>query len=388
MSANEVAKPVATEADASKPTPRKPPRWLAGLSRRPVAHHWRSISRTARWKLRDAMTRERLIANLKTLAWVAPLTILLWVYAETQQIVPAENQHVPIAVRHPDPDGFVKLLDPEDGDVVVEVAGPRTQVERVRRLLQSGGDGATVQLFIDPNLSPGEHELSVTERLNAHELFSSNGVEVRSADPMYITVLVDELVTRELEVVPAENNLNLSGEPAFAPERVEVRLPSRALADGQTLVVQANLAAADVPSEPGPHSVKGVPLIRPNVEGLTLGQTAVDAKVTVLNPESEYEYAALPIHVSGAIGILDTYRVVFQGGGDFLPTIRFVGPADQIEALKQSSQGPIAILDLSSHDVPGKDYTRKVQFINLPEDVEPKEPPSVTFQLVRRSPAD
>src|SRR5688572_16294126 len=45
--------------------------------------YWASATR--RWA-RDTFSREQIISSLKSLAWVAPLTVLIWIYAEREQL--------------------------------------------------------------------------------------------------------------------------------------------------------------------------------------------------------------------------------------------------------------------------------------------------------------
>ena len=60
-----------------------------------------------RWSGR-MFTLENLSSGLKTFMWVAPLTILIWVYAEREQVVQKEVT-LPIAVKSTDPKLIVSL---------------------------------------------------------------------------------------------------------------------------------------------------------------------------------------------------------------------------------------------------------------------------------------
>src|SRR4051812_28677703 len=62
----------------------------------------RGWSATRRW-MRDTFSRDQLAAGVKQLMWVAPLTLLIWVYADREQQVPARGVLVPVEVRSTDP---------------------------------------------------------------------------------------------------------------------------------------------------------------------------------------------------------------------------------------------------------------------------------------------
>src|SRR4051812_35414680 len=68
----------------------------------------RGWSATRRWA-RDTFSREQLLAGLKQLMLVAPLTLLIWVYAEREQQVPARGLQFAVEVRSNNPKVDVRL---------------------------------------------------------------------------------------------------------------------------------------------------------------------------------------------------------------------------------------------------------------------------------------
>src|SRR3982751_5576817 len=80
--------------------------------------------------------RDSILGFLKTLVWVAPLTLLIWVYAEREQNVTQSGIIVPIDVRTSDPNRIVTLRGPADKNVVLELFGPRAKVDHIRDFLK------------------------------------------------------------------------------------------------------------------------------------------------------------------------------------------------------------------------------------------------------------
>src|SRR5881392_2688309 len=74
-----------------------------------------------RWFTRT-FTLENLFVTLKTLAWVTPLTILIWVYAEREQVT-SRPVTIPIAVKSVDPNRIVRLRS-GDESVSAQISGP------------------------------------------------------------------------------------------------------------------------------------------------------------------------------------------------------------------------------------------------------------------------
>src|SRR5215208_2440283 len=97
--------------NASMPTQRPGRQPLHSLRERARDQSWRA----AEW-LRRCLERENLIAGLKTFSWLAPLTLLIWIYAEREQVDRLENQTIPIEVRSNDPNLFVQLQMGENKD--------------------------------------------------------------------------------------------------------------------------------------------------------------------------------------------------------------------------------------------------------------------------------
>ena len=69
----------------------------------------RSMPWLRRWA-RNTFTRDQLASGLRSLLWVAPLTVLIWIYAEREQIITTDTPlYIPIQVVSTDPDRVVTL---------------------------------------------------------------------------------------------------------------------------------------------------------------------------------------------------------------------------------------------------------------------------------------
>src|SRR5262245_48478591 len=104
---------------------------------------------------RDTFSREQLVSSFKSFLWVAPLTILIWVYAEREQTHTQRQQPIPIALRAADPKMLVTLLDPADKNLLADLEGSRVQVDLVRSLLVPKDGQAPVTIEIGPEYAPG-----------------------------------------------------------------------------------------------------------------------------------------------------------------------------------------------------------------------------------------
>src|SRR5262245_57673087 len=87
-----------------------------------------------RW-LRNASSRESILSTIKTLAWVAPLTVLIWIYAEREQLFIDPGVPIPIAVTSGDPTRVVTLIRPAEKMIMADLEGPRSRVEALKASL-------------------------------------------------------------------------------------------------------------------------------------------------------------------------------------------------------------------------------------------------------------
>src|SRR5215211_3341785 len=98
---------------ADLPPTQPGPRPSSPLPYASAARSWRDDV-SAEWsRFASGFTRENVVSNLKTLAWVIPLTLLIWIYAEREQVAPAKDVAVPFELQSVDTDRVVSLKPPQ-----------------------------------------------------------------------------------------------------------------------------------------------------------------------------------------------------------------------------------------------------------------------------------
>lgn len=338
-----------------------------------------------RWSART-FTIENFVSGLKTFAWVAPLTILIWVYAEREQVV-AREETIPIAVKSTDPNRIVSLR-PGDESIVALIEGPRLAVDRVRELVTTPGKGPVVQIEFDGRgYKSGEWAPLDTERyVGDSSIFKNRGVTVRDCKPRTLQILVDDLVEREVEVrVPADVT-NLAGPPAFEPRTVRVRGPKAKLEDPRDpLVVVAELSGREEILTPGPKDIAAVP-VRASINGpaIQISPNTVRATIDVSQKEEKFQIASMPIFLSAPQSLRKEYRVEAPPN---VSNITVIGPHDQIEQLRSGAILPKARLEVTPEDA-GKRISRELKF-DLPDRVkvvaEDKDKTRISFQVAKEA---
>jgi hypothetical protein len=324
-----------------------------------------------RWAQRT-FTRDNFVAAVKTLAWLGPLTALIWVYAEREQIVTSDPETIPIELRSGHPNRYVALRM-SDKNVIAEFRGPRGRLDEVLRKVRPGSSGPSVVITIDQNLPAGQaHELDAAEQLANSPILARSGVTVVNCKPARLPIFVDEYITKEVEVHVPPGVTNLVSPPVFEPKRVTVRAPSKITRDAELrgpLRVYADFPSG-VLEKPGPYDLQ-VGLFSPDLkdESITFNPTTVRVKLEVGQSNETYTIPSMAIFVSAPQGLLERYRV--KSRQQSITSVTVVGPPDKIRDLREERDPkPKAVLTVTSDDIPraGRPQTARLTF-ELPEGV-------------------
>lgn len=341
-------------------------------------------------------SRERFVEFIKTLAWVAPLTALIWIYAEREQQW-HETQTIPIEVRTTAPDRVVRLISPSDKNIIAELSGPRKQLLAALDIIRPT-ETDRVMINVDPNLTPGRaHEIPTSQVQNSPP-FTTFGISVSNPRPAKLTVYVDEIVEGELPLrVPASFN-NLESPPVFDPPTVHYRAPQSAVeaarrmaADqGEELAAEVDLSGRPSLRDPGQHLEKAVPVRSPfrKEDNATITPATVDVTLNLRPADVEWEFPAMPILVESLPGVTDRYRIELER--PVLPNVTLIGPPRLINAMKDEhfKPRPEARLKIFGDDPINTWIRRTLRYDNLPNGVRvgaKDEQRTVEFRLVERT---
>ncbi len=355
--------------------------------------------------------QQRILHGIKTFAWVAPLTILIWVYAEREQLVPKSDVTVPIEITTDAPDRVITVVPPQDKNIVVALSGPQSGVDRVVSYCRTEASQKPLRIFVPRDELPLNNprvSIPITDRLANDDLFRHNAVTVTKCFPTYFMVSVEKLIKVRLPVeLPPDTHqtagFKISGEQG-RPLEVDVSGPESILTDTPAkprLKIYAELDGfksrkghfeADVPlklSAPADHVT-----FPPTIKGF------VDATET-----QTYELGSIPVYILAARPVLEQYRIECTPA---VQNVSVAGPPQSIDLLKPKADSAApptstastsidttepfiayAVLRINNTDLRGDDQ-QKVRILtpedyHLPKDVvltgEPKE---IRFRLIPR----
>jgi hypothetical protein len=344
----------------------------------------------ARW-LRESLSWRSIASGLVTLAWLIPVTVVIWVYADRAQVVPVDNVSIPITVHSTDSNRFV-MLEMESATITAQLSGPLSRIDDIRQAVNPSDGRPTVSIPIDSSLPPGTHDLDTAQQIAQSQIFRYSGITIKDCKPARIRVIVDEYETREAEVKAPGNATNLVGAPTFTPPKVLVRAPRSFFpTSNQPLTVVAEIPRAGVLDTPGQHRDIPVPVSAP--------QLASQAGVSYLPAVASGLFDVRPLDDEGTLrltvvnleipkNISDRYEVKYE---NTITNLRVIGPPDKIdELMRENSVKPYLVLKVTGQDRPGVTRPRLLEFRQLPDQVRlhPEDAPKINidFTLVERAP--
>lgn len=333
-------------------------------------------------------TREQFVNFLKNLVWVAPLTLLIWVYAEREQTVTLGPVTFPIEVRTTDANKLVTLRKPQDKNVVVELSGPRARLDRVRELLQPRPDMAAIEITVDPKMSEPGQELLTIGQLNNNPVFRNSGITVKSAQPSYIYVAIDSYQEVDVPVkAPPDAENQLSDQTYFVPSTVKVRAPSQLVeaAKSNALAVYADIGKRDeFKTKTGMVKLENVPLYwvvagREQREHVSIAPLTVTANVDIKPRDKTYEIASVPVFKETPDKFDDRYVVTYNTQNP-INNVKVTGPDEEIAKIIDGSFKVKARVEVSSLDATDRPIRKRLKF-DLPPGVSlHKDNPTYEFE--------
>jgi hypothetical protein len=344
-------------------------------------------------------TRENIISNLKTLAWVIPLTFLIWIYAEREQIATTKDEPVPFELVENSADRAVMLTFPADKNLMLELQGPQARLQDVLAKLRGGSMPQGLRIELPSNLEINQPTtLQSLPLVRQQRIFADNGITVLACQPPQFRVQIDQIVEREAQIVVPPEVKNVSAH--FEPPTVRIRGPlsdltraERASPNG-TLAVLADLHEVQN-KPPGQYPVMDVTLRRSQDLDLDrvsiMSHPRVRASVDVKQADKTYKIPSIPITVNGADTVMNKYQVSWDRPSlPILSNVTVSGPPTIIDSLDRPdfTPKPQARLDITAQDAIGSEPRSKVVKYDMPDGVKvaPEDQKrTVEFHLVERS---
>ncbi len=330
--------------------------------------------------LRSLLTREGFLGGVRTLAWVLPLTILIWAYAEREEAV-TETVVVPVNLQADQTDRVLTIRDQTDNNIAVELKGPRAGIQRLKDQIEKGLSPVNLRV-VTQGANPNETlTVSIASELKTNTVFQQNALEVIRTQPPNLRVSVDLKETRELPVVVSPEDSLRFGKVTIKAPAVKITAPHKYFAtlatatDGEGFVY-ARLEGLE--KYVGQIYDGDVPIYLPVKDDRVEAPSHVKARVDI--PAADMptlQIPSVPIYIDQRYDEVQGYRVELQGQFGVVPNVWVKGPARQIDMIKSPSFAPRAIVHLSIRDRSDafNEHELTKDDFNFPEDVNLIPPP-------------
>jgi hypothetical protein len=285
--------------------------------------------------------RRRWREKLETYVVVTVVAVLVWLYAEGENVKLYNNE--PVAVQFVAPEGQQLAVEPaEPIRVLASFRGSSGQFQQFYEIVRSG------PLEVPVNTDParlGTPQFPIVTQLLDQTALGRLGISGLTTDPQTVEVLVRELQTVRLPVEVDVRGVELVRPATVEPSEVRLTLPAdqAQAAVGRRATVRLTPSELD-PFPPGePHSVQGtieLPL------GLDSPWTRIEPRTVLVqfekNPRVQTRTVTLDsvnVYINVPGGAFEFFSVRLPAERR-VPTVRVSGPADLIERIQPS--GPAA----------------------------------------------
>ena len=345
-----------------------------GVSPARISFGWR-----ANWRrrVRQFLQPDNLKEFGTTMALVAPLTVLIWVWAEREQIS-IEPTKLPLAidVQSADPGHTMSVVNDlsQRETVLLDLTGPRSGLDEVKLALK---DRQLTVDVTDHYEIGGPYDIRLQPLLDGQDVFRRYGVSVQGVTPETVRVSVDRLVEKDLPLrIPADlaTRVQLISTDL---DKVKVRGPEKVIkaleADGK---LRADLDLSGDPellsALPGTRlSPRKVAVRSLNIAGVSLDTSQMPTVTLQISQEREGVIPSMVINISQPAALNAPIRI----DAPTLTNVKIIGPtSDVIDRLvrDESDSRPYAELVFKREDK-GTSGSRMPVFRNLPPGVRVKE---------------
>jgi hypothetical protein len=307
----------------------------------PLDYFARRVAGEAR-RFRQGFTRPNVISFLKTMAWVAPLTLLIWVYAERAQDT-TRSMQLAIELKSTDPQRIVRLIKPyPDKFIICDLAGQSSSLDHFWEQLSP-----TDPLIINVDTSTmrlGENSVSTKQKIMDNSRLKADGITVDKCEPDTLTFVVDTVDERSAAITAPPGIATLKS-ATFDPPTIRVKGPKSELEgmapNEQPVTILADIANLPILKTPGHHVVE---VSLQQVDDLTYFTDKVKATLVVTDPDVSYTLTNVSVLLTAPFPVLRDNAVTWDG--TYSAGINVVGPPDKIAQLRNGEVNPYPYLEL------------------------------------------
>jgi hypothetical protein len=329
--------------------------------------------------------------KIQTYLIVTVFTVLIWLYAE------GEN------VRWHELEVYPQFVAPAGRDLVIEVNEPprvtarfRCATSQLAQVQAAFAQGVRLEMHTDEKDGDPIQDVELASRLTALQAISDLGIVIEETRPATVQVRVESLVSRRVPIAGVvEGDVQLASPAVVDVAEATVRLPAsvaRLIDDATRIEARinaTNLESLDVNVQ---HTLE-VPLNLPEaLRGPYTVLSPVRANVTfrIRDLREKFVIPIVPVLLAGPPVDLGKYRVALDEDNRVLREVAIVGPSDAIDRIRKRDFTVYALLMLNSDELEraATGAQSKQVIIQVPAGVTvDTTPDAVNFTVTRAEPS-
>jgi hypothetical protein len=317
---------------------------------------------------------------IKTFVLVSLVTVVIWVFAESESLSTAEVRSVEISMLPaPGAKQMVELAQDSPavhGNIVrvdMLLEGPTAALEVAQRVLRN-------PIAVNPgvegfSIEPGRHIVDLQTVLRNHPdlKLGSSGVSIKNISPETVDVTIDELVSRPVRIDIDVPGAELDGPAELKTTAATVMIPqSQAgkVTENTSVIARIDPAALTRLNPGRKETITGVRLVAPpelsSIQRLKIDPPTVDIALTLRTKAASVKVPSVPVHVRIAPGELSKWDIEIPEQDRFLTDVVVSGPSDQVKQVQDKTVPLVATVALSFEELERAIPSKDAVFCDLP----------------------
>ena len=326
-------------------------------------------------------TKSSMIEKLEIYLIVTAITVLIWLYAEGENVKEYPSEQIKVIFVAPSGDElFIQPHEEQRITTVIECA--TSQYSTLQRLMN---ERRRIEIEVKYRKDERTQVIDLQQEIQ-NSIVGALGVTVKKTVPATLPIIVErfDVVTLSAKVVSSKFKLS---EASCDPEKVEVKVPQHLAETIRGIIVHADVDAAIQELgklEDGRSYQRSIAFsLPPEYVNADLAITPATANVrfAISNLPAKTSISNVPIYTRLPIGEMNNYKILTDNGLRFVPgPVQLSGPGEVIDMLNSRKVPITAELRLTTDELE-QAITSKILHIDVPPGVEIISLPRLKFSI-------
>ena len=321
-------------------------------------------------------------ARVRELLMVSIVTVLIWLYAEGENI---KTYEMDLPIQFIAATGQNLLIKPSRPDINPHLTLQCSSAQKVQLDQLLVGSPLSIPLSEDPNAPGGNQQLLLKQLFTSLPVFANLSVNITEVKPAQITVNVKKLQTIKLKIQEVTEGDSQIQDVVIEPATATMYLPSDLFNNlTERDVIQARLSKQllDQLTLNQTHTLKAVQLLPPQTvrtEDVRIQPPTAKVTFTLTRQAKTLTISSIAVRFVLPAASMNQYQVSLVNDEDkFIRAVKLTGPNDLIDQISERKIKIWADLKLEADDLAkgvGKESIAIVPHIQKPDAVKLVEAP-------------